>query len=341
MADRHREDRSDHLVVVADLGGTFVRLALARNGRLLDAPRRMERARWRGIGQACRVFIDDHGAGLRVDGVAIAAAGRLEEGRIAMTNADWVIDPQSIAQDLGLRTPRVTVMNDFAALAWALPGLDPEDSAALPAGPSTGRTARAPDRLSDGHRVVVGPGTGLGVAVALRLADGWQPLATEGGHASAAAQTGFEQAAIAHACRLHGRASWERLLSGPGLALLHAVARMESGLPDEGADAADTVRACERGDAPAIRAARAFVGLLGGFAGDLALLYGATGGVVIAGGVLPRVAAVVPIDDMRTRFEDKGRFRSWLETVALHQLTAPHAALRGAALAYRDGGTPP
>jgi hypothetical protein len=59
------------------------------------------------------------------------------------------------------------------------------------------------------------------------------------------------------------------------------------------------------------------------------------GGVVIAGGVVPRIAAVLPLDGLRVRFEDKGRFAPWLATVPVGVLTAPFAALRGAAIAYR------
>jgi glucokinase len=85
----------------------------------------------------------------------------------------------------------------------------------------------------------------------------------------------------------------------------------------------------------ALRAAHAFVGLLGAFAGDLALIYDAQGGVVIAGGIVPRLAAVMPLDALRERFEAKGRFADWLATVPVGLLTAPYAALRGAAIAYR------
>ncbi|HMS81038.1 MAG TPA: glucokinase, partial [Burkholderiaceae bacterium] len=94
--------------------------------------------------------------------------------------------------------------------------------------------------------------------------------------------------------------------------------------------------ACSRGEPAAARAARAFVELLGAFAGDLALIYDAAGGVVVAGGVVPRIATALPLDGLRTRFEAKGRFADWLATVPVGVLTAPFAALRGAAVAYRD-----
>lgn len=327
--------RSDHVVLVGDIGGTYARFALARDGVLLNEPSRVERARWPDLAGACRSYLVEHGRGLRIDGAAIAAAGRVQDGRITMTNADWSVDPAVLSAELGVRATHVRVLNDFAALAWALPALRDDELLPLPGGAAARAGAAPPTSSRGGHRVVLGPGTGLGVAAMLQWPEGGRPLSTEGGHASAAAETEFEQAAVAYAARRFGRASWERVLSGPGLALLHEVARVQAGLPADGGDAADTLEACRRGEPAAIRATRAFVEWLGAFAGDLALSYDAAGGVVIAGGVLPRIAAVMPLDGLRTRFEAKGRFSPWLAEVPLARLNAPFAALRGAALAYR------
>lgn len=335
MHDAPRERRAEHVVLVGDVGGTFARFALARDGTLLNAPERVERARWPDLASACRHYLSAHGHGLRIDGAAIAAAGRVQDARITMTNADWSVDPPALAAELGLRTHRVTVLNDFGALAWSLPWLAADELAPLPGGAAARAGRPPPAGPAHGHRVVVGPGTGLGVAAVVHTAHGWQPLASEGGHASCAAETPFEQAAHALAARRFGRVSWERLLSGPGLALLHEAACLEAGVPPPRGGAAAVVEGCARGDATAIRAARTFVELLGAFAGDLALIYDAAGGVVVAGGVVPRIAAVLPLDPLRGRFEAKGRFADWLATVPVGLLTAPYAALRGAAIAYR------
>ncbi len=336
MREAVREDRRDHVVLVGDIGGTYARFALARDGTLLNAPQRVERAGWPDLASACRHYLDAHARGPRIDGASIAAAGRVHDGRIAMTNADWSIDPPALAAELGLRAHRVTVLNDFGALAWSLPGLAADELAPVPGGAAARAGGPPPVGAPLGHRVVVGPGSGLGVAALVRTPHGWQPLASEGGHASCAAETPFEQAAHALAARRFGRVSWERLLSGPGLALLHEVACLEAGLPAPPGGAAACVEGCSRGEPAATRAARGFVELLGAFAGDLALIYDAAGGVVVAGGVVPRIATALPLDGLRTRFEAKGRFADWLATVPVGVLTAPFAALRGAAVAYRD-----
>jgi glucokinase len=336
MPERDATGRHAHRVLVGDIGGTFARFALACDGALLNEPQRLERARWPDLASACRHYLAGACAGSpAIAGASIAAAGRVDADRIEMTNAQWSVDGAALADELGLRRDRVRVINDFAALAWVLPHLAPDELAAVPDGAVAATGRPAPGERTDGNRVVVGAGTGLGVAAALRTTAGWHPLATEGGHASFAAGTAFEHRAAELAARRFGRVSWERMLSGPGLSLLHEAARLEAGEPPPLDGAAAVLEGCARGEPAALRATRCFVELIGAFAGDLALLYDASGGVVIAGGVVPRIAALLPLDGLRERFEDKGRFAPWLRTVPVGVLTAPFAALRGAAIAYR------
>lgn len=152
-------------------------------------------------------------------------------------------------------------------------------------------------------------------------------------------QTPFEQAIDALARRRFGRVSWERVLSGPGLGLIHHAARLDAGQSDPGRtaaweDPAAVLAACRQGDPVARQAVQVFLELLGAFAGDLALGFDARGGVMLTGGVFERLAGLVSLDPVRVRFEDKGRFRHWLAAVPLRRLQSPHAALKGAALAY-------
>jgi glucokinase len=322
--------RAAHTVLVADIGGTYARFALARDGVLLGEPSRVRRAAFADLAAACASFLATQ-EGARIDGAAVAAAGQVHDARIQMTNADWSVDARALEAALGLAQGAVTVLNDFGALAWALPVLGESELVPIRRRGQAGTPA-----LPDGTRVIVGPGTGLGVAAAIRSPAGWLPLATEGGHASFAPETDLERTAAAIAAQRYGRVSWERVVSGPGLELLHGAARMQLGLPPAPASAAAIVAAMGRDDDPAATiAVDGFVSLIGAFAGDLALLFNAYGGVVIAGGVLPRIAALRPIDAMRDRFEDKGRFSAWLSEVPTSLLQSPFAALRGAALAYR------
>jgi glucokinase len=334
-------------VLVADIGGTFVRFALARDGALVTEPVHIERASFTDLPQACLSFLGQPGTG-PIDGAAIAAAGQVHGDRIEMTNASWAVDAHALESALGVPRSRIVVLNDFGALAWALPTLSRDELLPVNSIGSVGSTGSI-EALPDGNRVIVGPGTGLGVAAAIRTHrsrdtrtghlvtdEGWLPLATEGGHATFAPETAIERRAAAIAAHRYGRVSWERVVSGPGLELLHDAARDELELAPAHLGAAEIVEAVRRGDDPAaLLAVEAFIGLVGAFAGDLALVFNATGGVVIAGGVLPRLVNVHPFDGLRTRFEDKGRFGPWLRKVPTSLLDSPFAALRGAALAWR------
>lgn len=329
-----RELRSDHLILVADVGGTYLRCALARAGAVLNAPVRLERDRHQSLAQACQHYLSDAARGLHLEGASIAAAGRKHDGRIEMTNARWGIDPAPLADALGLRRSRICLLNDFEALAWSLPALDAADRIAIPGGARALAGQGSPKGDPSGHRVVLGPGTGLGVAATLRMGDAWHALATEGGHTGFAPQTRFEQAIGDLARSRLGRVSWERVLSGPGLTLIHEACAQFRGTPWHTTTAAGVVQACAQGDPIAVESVRTFIELLGTFAGDLALLYSSTGGVMLAGGVLTEIAAVMPLDAMRARFEDKGRFRPLLEAIPLDRIVADFAALKGAAMAY-------
>ena len=329
-------NRHEHLVLVADVGGTYLRMGLARNHALLAPAVRFERTQFADLESACLRFLKEQSPGLCPEGASIAAAGRLQDGCIELTNAGWRIEPDRIASAIGLHPSRVRLLNDFEAMAWALPLLEAHDRVDIVGGAHHRQGLSPPPGDPRGHRAILGPGTGLGVAAMLNTQAGFTPLATEGGHASLAAETPFEQAVVKLAVQRYGRASWERVLSGPGLVLLHEAALHESGSDPSPAlrEPADVLAACARGEPRALRASHTFVELLGAFAGDLALLYNASGGVVIGGGMMASLAQSVSLDGMRTRFEAKGRFSGWLEQIPLQRVVTPFVELRGAAAAY-------
>jgi glucokinase len=355
-------DHADSIVLVADVGGTFVRCALTRAGQLIGEPVRLEGAHFDDLGAACRAFLATQRSVPSLAGASIAAAGRVRDGRIDMTNARWHIAPDALSRDLAVPVQGITLLNDFEALAWGATQLGTDDTQALPGGARRGSMREPPVPDPRGHRALLGPGSGLGVAALIRTAppgtdasapsvraqgsparapdaraSAWLPVATEGGHASFAPETPFEREVARLGAARFGRTSWERVLSGPGLVLLHEAALRHAGQHEAaGADAQAVLKACASGQPAARLAVDSFLGLLGAFAGDLALLYQASAGVLIAGGVLGHVAQVADLAPVRTRFEAKGRFSGWLEEIPLDQVVTPHLALLGAARAWEQ-----
>ena len=329
--------------LVGDIGGTNARFALARPGGGGLAPGEVTAfptARHASLVAAIGAFLDERG-NPPLAGLALAAAGPLSgEGaaaRIAMTNHPWTVE----VRDLATFAEAPVLMNDFAAVAMAVPALGPDDVVTLG---GAGGDPSAP-------AVVLGAGTGLGVAGLVRREGRTLVLPGEGGHADLAAGNASEAELIARLWRDHPHVSAERVLSGPGLVLLHQAIAARDG------DAADHVRAPQDvalGDLDGScsvckRTIDQFCDWLGAFAGDLALIFGARGGVWIAGGIVPnwvsgRTRGRFDALRFRARFLDKGRFRDWLADVPVHVVTRPDPALLGLAraLAERvDGGTAP
>ena len=325
--------------LVADIGGTNARFGWVEGaGAEVTQVVSIPTAGHAGPAAAAAAYLrqraDALGAHYRAPrAAALAVATALAGDRVALTNSGWDFSRRELQQALGLQA--LLLLNDFEALAMSLPRL--QGAQLRPFGPAP--LPAADDAAATGTRAVVGPGTGLGVAGLVRGPHGWVAVPGEGGHASLAATDDFEAAVLAAAWREHEHVSAERLLSGIGLPVLHAAVARVLGQPAEALSAAQIV---ERGlsgvDAPAARTLDAFCALLGGFAGNVALVLGARGGVYIGGGIVPRLGERFFASRFRERFEAKGRFQPYLQAVPTALVTDTLAALGGAALALEQQG---
>lgn len=313
--------------LVADIGGTHVRFGLVQGpGRVVDHVISMRCAEFASPQDAAGSYLDAiatrTGARPRVRQVAYALASAVQGDSVKLTNSAWTVS--GAATQRALDAQRVWLMNDFEALALALPHLAPADLLPLGGGAID---ARAP-------MAVIGPGTGLGVAGCVpNPAGGWVALPGEGGHATLAAADDFESDVLRAARHGHAHVSAERLLSGIGLPLLYrAVASVRGLAHDAALTAADITRLARAGtDAACVQTLDTFCAMLGGFAGNVALTLGARGGVFIAGGIAQALRDTLPSSQFRVRFEAKGRFSEYLAPIGTPLIVAPHAALAGAA----------
>ncbi|MEQ8268434.1 MAG: glucokinase [Parvibaculum sp.] len=332
-----RETKTASLLV-ADIGGTNARFALAssRDGDLKIAPPSiLQTADYASLDLALGHFLEEAGHP-RLAGVAACAAGPVtgkgERAGIAMTNCPWDVTVAALARVSGVVHPRL--MNDFEALARSVPALAPEDLHPV-------ESARKGDECAPVG--IIGAGTGLGVSAL--LFDGAREIAMsgEGGHVDLAPSSAREEAVLAHLRSRYDHVSAERVLSGPGLAALHATLSAlagEAGTPLSPVEIATRARAgtC----AISVEAVQLFCGWLGAVAGDLALTLGARGGIYIGGGIVPGWLAEAPglFDEklFRARFEAKGRLGPWLSTIPVYVIRRGDAALLGLARAARDAG---
>jgi glucokinase len=329
---------ADVLALVADIGGTNARFALAE----LDGPlptlhqvKSLAAAGFASLQHVAEHYLTQVDQAPRAAALAVACPVR--DDAVRLTNRAWSFSRRELREALGLE--RLLVLNDFGAAAWTVPILAEADSVPI-YGPASLRR--------EGPISVLGPGTGLGVA--LLVGDdriGWRVVETEGGHVSFAPH-GTEEREIADwLTARHGRVSNERVLSGSGLAQIDAaLAQRKPGkldTPDASLrDPADIVAAALEGhDVSSRRALARFCAILGSVAGDTALMHGART-VMIAGGIVPRFIPFLRASAFRERFLDKGRFAAYLESVSVRVITHPAPGLLGAALALRaDSSAPP
>ncbi|QBI54274.1 glucokinase [Streptomonospora litoralis] len=304
--------------LVGDIGGTNARFGLvAGPGTRPVAVRRLEGAEHADLGAAAVAYLEQVGAS-DPGAACVAVAGPIDSDRVRLTNSHWDFSVTATRERLGL--DHLEVVNDFAALALSLPRLGEDDL--LPLG--------GPTPVPGRPMAVLGPGTGLGVAGLVPTGAGWVPVAGEGGHVDAPAVEERELDAVRVLRARQGPVTAECLLCGPGLSRLHSALAEVRGEAAASLSAAE-ICAAASGDRLCAEALDVFCCLLGGFAGNVALTLGATGGVFLGGGILPRIIPIVQSSGFRRRFEDKHRMADYLEGIATTLIVARDPALLGAA----------
>jgi glucokinase len=318
-----------HCVLLADIGGTNARFALAEPAAaqplLADSVQGFAVADFPSLADAARHYLDACGlqeAGIRE--AVFAVAGRVDGDEARITNHPWVISRRRTAERLGFE--RVELINDFAAQAMAIPLLQPEDMRQV--GGSGWR--REPDCQ---HRTyaVIGPGTGLGVGALIVREGRHYPLETEGGHVSFPPGTPEELDILDRLSAQFGRVSNERLICGPGLVNIHRALSEIAGEDPGPMQPADITARARAGDPRCMRAVDVFCAVFGAIAGDLVLTLGAWDGVFLTGGLVPKMLDELQHSGFRQRFEHKGRFSPNMARVPSMAVLHRNAGLLGAA----------
>lgn len=326
LADAKRAGRTAPALIAADVGGTHARLAwvdTTAGSLTLRDYRCYNCADHAGLSAIIAAFCRETGAKGPI-AATVAIAGLMVGDSLVHANMPWPVSRQAVRAEAGLQ--KLAFINDFEALAWAVPGL------AAGEGVSVGCPEPAPADPA-APVLVIGPGTGLGVAFYLpATAD--QParvLASEGGHAALSAVTARELAVLGELLHRWPHVDVERALSGPGLRNLYqALCALDGQTPQLSEPAAITAAALSGQSAPAREALAMFCSLLGSYCGDLALISGARR-VVLAGGIPAQISDFLLASDFRARFVNKGVMGKVLESVPVQLVEHGQLALLGAA----------
>jgi glucokinase len=306
--------------LIADIGGTYSRFALEVAPGRFEHAASLRSAEHADFEAAVRAYLATV-PGERIEHAAVAIANPVEGDLVRMINYHWQFSIERTREQLGLQT--LVVVNDFTALAMAVPQLGPDQRRQVGGG-----SARESNVIG-----VIGAGTGLGVSGLFPVNDGWVALGAEGGHASVAPRDEREFDIERYAWRelKHGHDSIQRLLSGPGLELIHRALLDRAGRPAESLAAPEITRRALAGeDAACSEAIEVFCSVLGTAAGDLAMTLGALGGIYIGGGIVPRLGEFFDRSNFRCRFEDKGRLSDYVREIPTFVITAENATFIGA-----------
>lgn len=319
---------AEYPYIVADIGGTNSRFGLVTGINLVSKRFNIENKQkypsksFNSLEQATQHYIQSLG-GKKLQGACLAVAGPVEDDNITLTNLDWHFSLESLKKTLAL--PKLTVINDFAAYAYASQFVAEENLITL----NLGKVVKG------SPMAIVGPGTGFGVAALVPQQDKWIVLPSEGGHMTLAAKSKLQSSIIDVVSKNVSYVSIETLLSGPGLCLLYQALAQVEGIQTVEIEAAELSKQAHSDDASlSYRTLSLFCKWLGQVTGDLAVALGARNGVYLCGGILKRNTKFLLDSQFMHGFLDKGHMRGYLEQMSVQLVTENDSALVGAAACF-------
>jgi glucokinase len=309
--------------LVADVGATNARFALTQ----ADLPdlqhiRVLPCADYPSLEAAVSAYLASTKAAGLISKACIAIAGTVHLPQFSLANNHWHVNKEKVNETLGVQALWV---NDFTAQAWAMSKITTKDLFLVKQGQA----------VSQGNRLVMGPGTGIGVAGLIAHNSGWLPVMGEGGHVGFAPTNKLQMQVLEFMWGKYEHVSTERLLSGSGMMdLYHAVAHIKS-IPPSLSSPADILQQAQLAspDELAYQTLRTFCEMLGNAVANEALAFGAVGGVYLTGGILPRMQQFLLSSDFVQSFTNKGRTSAYLQQIPIYLCIAEQPGLQGAVIA--------
>jgi glucokinase len=303
------------MILVGDIGGTNVRLALAAPGTTDPLEeRRVATADFSDFESVLAAYLAETQA--RVTAGCLAVAGPIQDGgrSARLTNLPWAIDAAALERRFGIG--HLTLANDFAAAATGVTVAPAESIVPLQDG----------EPIADAPKLVIGAGTGLGMATMVRHEVAWRVLPGEGGHIGFSPLDEDQDRVFQALRRECGRVTAERIVSGPGLTAIHRI------LTGATLDAGEiTRRAMVEADETALDTLNIFLTAYGAFAGDMAMAVLARGGVYLAGGIAAKLLPILPASPFLPAFNAKAEHADLVRRMPVAVVTDPALGLRGAA----------
>lgn len=315
---------SNQPLLIADIGGTNARFALANNDVVgFSEPKTLRCEDFSTPVDAIRHYLGCVSE-TEVAAVCLAAAGPVIDDTLTITNNHWSLSAADIRSEL--EVDQVRLLNDFEAIAWSIPHIEEHFLE------SVGQASQQALPNENFSVAIVGPGTGFGIAGLYKRDSQLTPIVGEGGHIGFAPKSKTQIEIIEVLRDKFERICVERLLSGAGIENIYWALNVLRGEDRTHMSAADIFAAAASGtNAAAADATQLFYEVLGQVAGDIALLFGATDGVYLAGGIVKRYPEMLHISGFRNAFESKGHHRTMMERIPTRLITYDEPGLLGAA----------
>jgi len=316
---------NDNPILIADIGGTNARFALAdRSDQQFSQAQTLEAAEFTHVTDAIDTYLHSHNID-QLQAISLAVAGPIRNEKVVFLNSHWQIDCRDLRARYNL--DHAYLLNDWEAISYSLSRLGPSDL--------TDIGGQWQSLGNQNYSVgALGPGSGLGMSGLLRRDGKLIPLVTEGGHAGFSPENQLQGEILGYLHqKFDDRISRERLLSGPGIVNIHEALCEIHGHENPGLTAADiAVAGINQRDAICEETFDLFFEVLGQVAGDIALALGAYQGVFIGGGICQRYPQQLTASKFRQGFENKGRHRNLMLTIPTWLITHKNPGLLGASV---------
>lgn len=303
------------MILGGDIGGTKTLLGFEQAHKLL-LHRRYTNADFPDFASLLGAFFAETRTDpARITGGCLGLAGPISDDRHSarLTNLPWTIDNDALSREFGL--PSLRLENDFAVAALGAVTRSAAQRTPLQHG----------EPLATAPRLVIGAGTGLGMAIVLPENAPWRVIASEGGHAAFGPADARQMALWSFLNSRHGRVTWERVVSGPGLTAIHEFLSGSVLSPES-----ITSRALASAEGTERQSLEMFLSAYGAIAGDMALTCLARGGVFLAGGIISKLKPMLPTSGFMAAFNAKAEHAAVVARMPVYLATDPMLGLRGA-----------
>ncbi len=314
-------DKNPLVNLIADIGGTNIRIGLSDENNKISQLELYKSVDYSGLEEIIQYFLQARELTAHKLNVCIAVAGPVESDLISLTNLPWIFSKKHLKKYFNFN--RLIFINDYSAIAFAVPFLCENQKIQIGGGQA----------VPDGTISVCGPGTGLGVSSLLLHKEELICINSEGGHTDFAPLTDIEQEIRFFLLKKHSRISYEKLLSGKGLEQIYQALLLQDNKNNIPLCAEEITHHALNSDSVICQQALTiFCNILGSFAGNLALTMMSTGGVYIAGGIVPRFIDFLKNTKFRERFEAKGRLENFNKNIPVFIIQEKQPGLLGASV---------